>query len=222
MKPITAHIWLFTGLIAGRAHLIDDADGLTIVDASLPGAGRKIVRQLEQSGRKAGDVKHILITHAHPDHVGGLPELQRLTGAEVICHELEKPVVEGSAPIIRPPTGPLANSKQIMPGTPVTRTVADGEMIGGWQAVFTPGHAPGHLAFWSAATGVLLAGDVLFNVFGLTLPPAMLTVDMDEDRRSVAKLAALEPSIICFGHGPALKDDAAGRLKAFAEKIGVG
>jgi glyoxylase-like metal-dependent hydrolase (beta-lactamase superfamily II) len=79
----------------------------------------------------------------------------------------------------------------------------------------TPGHSPGHVSYWREADGVLIVGDVAFNVapiggqVGLREPPAFMTVDTARNRDSIRRLAALEPTLALFGHGPPLRDPAA-------------
>jgi len=213
--------------------MTEDADGgVSIIDAGLKLATDRILRQLAASGRQPTDVKRIIITHAHPDHVGGLPSLQAATGAEVIASFVERPYVEGKAPMVTPPKDKLRGIARMMSpskpptlaGTPVDRDVADGEMIpetfGGMQVIFTPGHSPGHISLWQPQKRVLITGDVVmkFPVRGWSLPFSGFTPDMDEDRRSVQRIAALEPLIVCFGHGTPITENAAAQLKAFAAK----
>lgn len=226
MKQIIDNVWNFKGLVAGRVYLVKDPDGLSLIDTGLLGAAPKIARALEAANYKPNDVKRILITHAHPDHVGGLPELAKYTGAEVISSTLEKPVVEGEAPVERPPkellTGMsrmMAQKPALLKGTPVNRSVSDGDMIpevlGGLQVIFTPGHAPGHISFWQPDLKFLFLGDVLFHLLGLRLPPAAFTPDMRENIRSLHKVTALEPDSVCFGHGEPFVGDAARRLNNY-------
>jgi glyoxylase-like metal-dependent hydrolase (beta-lactamase superfamily II) len=211
----------FTGLGGGRVYLIVDADGLTVVDAGTTIAVAPIVRQLGRLGRSPREVRRILVTHAHPDHVGGLPRLKELTGAEVWCSEPERPVVQGETPIPRPPPESLRGLAKLMrpgettlPATRVDRVVADGETVGdGLVAVASPGHAPGHLAFWQPAQRTLLCGDAMMHLFGLRAPFGPFTVDQAEARRSIRRLAELEPELVLFGHGPPLHG-AADRLRS--------
>jgi glyoxylase-like metal-dependent hydrolase (beta-lactamase superfamily II) len=224
MKQIAPGFYYFTGLTVGRVYLIEDPDGLTIVDAAVPPSGKKILHQLAEKGHKPDDVKRILITHAHPDHVGSLPELAAATGAEVIASAIERPVIEGKISIPRNMNRLVKMPDTKVKGTPVTRPVQDGDMIetmGGMQVVLTPGHAPGHITFWQPQRKILIAGDVIFHRSALRLPPPILTVDMEENKRSIAKVVGLAPEIVCFGHGEPLTQNAAEQLKTFAKSVGA-
>ena len=230
MKKVAPQVYRFSGLTAGNAYLIDDADGLTIIDTSIAPSGAKILKQITALGRQLSEVKRILITHAHPDHIGGLPEVQQATGAQVIASALEKPVIQGEMPIPRGPddkkTGLarfISMPETTMPGTPVHRVVEDGEILpevlGGLQVVATPGHAPGHLAWWQPAQRILFCGDTIFRLPNLRLPFSFFTVDMAENKRSIARLAALDADIVCFGHGKPLVENTAQSIRGFSAKV---
>lgn len=230
LQPICPGLHFFSGLNVGRVYLIDDADGYTLIDTSIASAAPKILKQLSASGRNPRDVRRILITHGHPDHVGGLPALKEATGAQTWASAIERPVIEGRQPIPRvPPQNRIGLARVIsmpettVPGSPVDRELEDGErldeIMGGLQVVFTPGHAPGHLSFWQPEQRILFCGDVIFRLPNLRLPFSFLTVDMEEDKRSIARLVALDPAVVCFGHGDPLKDPA--QLRSFAQRVGA-
>lgn len=223
MKRILPGLSSFTGLLVGRVYCIEDADGLTIIDASLSSAGNKILKQLQAMGRQPADVKRILITHAHPDHVGALPMLKERTGAQVMASALERPVIEGKQSIPRAP-GRLRPPETRLKPTLVDRELNEGdvlpEVMGGLQVLLTPGHAPGHLAFWQPEKRILFCGDVIFHMRNLGLPFSFLTVDMEENKRSVRRLAELDAAVVCFGHGEPLLANAAQAIREFAAKIG--
>ncbi|MEO8394118.1 MAG: MBL fold metallo-hydrolase [Chloroflexota bacterium] len=221
MKSIAANLYTFEGLIAGRAYLIEDPDGLTIIDGSLPNSTDKLIGQITASARRVTDIKRILLTHAHGDHIGALPTLRTQSGAPIIASEIEKPYAEGTLPVSRPGAG-LKVPAQTIRGITVDRTVKDGDMIdalGGLQVIATPGHSPGHISFWQPERKILIAGDVMMHLFGLRLPFAIATPDMDENIRSIKKVAQLDPEIICFGHGEPLTQNAAAQLRAFADRL---
>ncbi len=216
MRLIAPGLYAFTGLIMGRSYLIEDADGLTVIDASLPGAGQKMARQIEASGHKLTDVKRILITHAHYDHIGGLKHLQLLTGAQVITSSGERDVVEGKALMM-----PLRMTWKdtVMVERVVGEEDTLDDVLGGLVVLETPGHTLAHISFWQPQKRILFCGDVMMNLVGLTLPFAAFTPDMALDRRSVARLAELEPEIVCCGHGALITENAAARLHVFAARV---
>lgn len=233
MKQILPGFYTFTGLLVGRVYMSDDPDGITIIDTGLDLAADRIVNQLGEAGRKPSDVKRILITHAHPDHIGGLPKLKAATGAEVICSAGERPVIEGKIPIPLPPRERVPGiwrlmpmSPRMLPTVPVDRELMEGDVLsdvmGGLHVVATPGHAPGHLAFWQPEHKLLITGDVLMRMFGrLRLPFAAFTFDMDEDKRSIKKLAAFDAEIVCFGHGEPITKNTAEVIRGFAHRVGA-
>jgi glyoxylase-like metal-dependent hydrolase (beta-lactamase superfamily II) len=223
VKTILPGLSYFTGLMVGRVYCIEDGDGLTIIDASLPPAGNQILKQVQAMGRQPADIKRILITHAHPDHVGALPLLKERTGAQVMASAQERPVIEGKVPVPRAP-GRLRPPETRYKGTPVDRVLSEGdvlpEVMGGLQVLFTPGHAPGHLAFWQPEKRILFCGDVIFHFRNLTLPFSFLTGDVEENKRSVRRLAGMDAAVVCFGHGEPLVENAAQAIRDFAERVG--
>ena len=223
MQQILPGLYTFTGLFAGRVYAIEDSDGFTLIDASIPPAGAKIIKQLANAGHLPSSIKRILITHAHPDHVGSLPFLQEKSGAQVMASALEAEVIEGKTAVPRRATNPRPPETKY-PGSPVNHILSDGEIIaevmGGLQAIHTPGHAPGHLAYWQPEKKVLFCGDVIFRIpRNMRLPFAMLTVDMAENIRSIGRLATLQPQLICFGHGQPLIVKASKKLNEFVLKV---
>ena len=101
------------------------------------------------------------------------------------------------------------------PPREVDRVLQEGDEVAGFRVVHAPGHAPGEVIFFRDSDRVAICGDVIRNISYLTLrtklaePPADLTPDPAENRRSIRKLAELNPSLILPGHGPAV-DDIAG------------
>lgn len=233
MKQIIPGLHMFSGLFFGRVYLIEDSDGLSIIDASIESAADKIIRQLKAAGHQPSDVKRILITHGHPDHIGGLPMLQEITGAKVIASAIERPVIEGTTPIPRVAADKLSGIAKLMrprkdetmPGTPVDRVVEEGskipEVMGGLEVLATPGHTYGHVTFWQPEKKIAFCGDVIMRMWSLSLPFAAFTVDMEANKRSIKRLAELDADMICFGHGNPFTEGTAQTIRAFARKVGA-
>ncbi len=233
MHRIIPGLYTFTGLPVGRVYLITEGEGLTLIDASVSFAAGTILRQITKLGFAPSDVRRILITHAHPDHVGALAALVDATGAEVWSSRLERPVIEGAIPVPMPPLDDLRGVARLMrpgqtffPRVAVARELHDGEMLpevfGGLQVIATPGHAPGHLAFWHAEQRVIIMGDVIMNFPPrMRLPFAAFTYDMAENIRSLGRVVRLAPQIACFGHGKPITVNTTERIGAFARKMGA-
>jgi hydroxyacylglutathione hydrolase len=105
----------------------------------------------------------------------------------------------------------------------VDRVLREGDEVAGFQVLDVPGHSAGHVAYWRETDRVLILGDVLNNqdlrtgLPGLHEPPKIFTPDPARNRESARKLAALEPAIVAFGHGPPLTDTQ--KLVDFVEKL---
>ena len=224
MQKIVDNLYTLDGMIVGRVYLIQDPDGLTLIDASIAPRANAILKEIEKAGFKPTDVKRILITHAHPDHVGALNKVQAATGAQVWAGQAEANVIESKNAVITPTRENVKGLWKYFIPSGVSfkpRILKDNDMLtevlGGMVALHTPGHAVDHFAFWQPERRILICGDVIFNMIGLTLPLPFVTVDMEQDKRSAARLIALNPDLICFGHGVPLRGaDAAQKLAAFA------
>jgi glyoxylase-like metal-dependent hydrolase (beta-lactamase superfamily II) len=98
------------------------------------------------------------------------------------------------------------------PPCPVERILQDGDEVAGFRVVHAPGHTPGHCMFFRDSDRLCIAGDVLANVNFLTgrselrETPTFFSVDPAQNRRSMQTLVDLKPRVVCFGHGPPLRN----------------
>jgi glyoxylase-like metal-dependent hydrolase (beta-lactamase superfamily II) len=167
------------------------------------------------------------LTHAHPDHQGA---------SHAICERLQIPLWCGEADVHAMETpGAISNSQApgwlndlqkrfwTGPPHPVARALREGDDVAGFTVLEVPGHSPGHVAYWRERDRTLILGDVLNGMNLLTSrrelrePPAVFTPDPARNRESARRLAALEPALVCFGHGPPLRDPRA--LSEFASRL---
>lgn len=191
-----------------NAYLI----GSIIVDAGVRSSAADLKKAIGSRPLTA----HVL-THAHSDHQGS---------SAFLCETYKLPLWCGAADVTAAQTGlvtgeypnprhPIARFQQRFwagPGNPVTRALREGDMVGDFCVIETPGHASGHLALWRERDRVLIAGDVLVNMDMLTTlpglhePPTIFTHDIAQNRQSIRKIAALKPGVLGLGHGPVLRD----------------
>ena len=227
---IVEGIYRVDGVRGCQVYLVEGANQLALVDAGMPGATPKVLAAIEAIGRKPEDLRQIVVTHYHRDHVGSLAELAAATGAEVCVHALDAPVVRGESPMppvrVRGPLGgllsPLLNRWARPPKpSPVDRELQDGDELkaAGLKVVHVPGHTPGQIALHMPSKKVLFVGDAVLNVLGLRPPLGFFTVDKAQARESIRKLAALQCDVVCFGHGTPLMHEATTGLRRFAEKL---
>ncbi len=214
-----------------NAFLIAGEDGLALVDSGLPRRKDAILGVVAGIARQPADLKHILITHYHVDHMGSLADLKGACDAKSYVHPADSPVVRGDEPqpgpnpssLLGKLAGPVLERLSPVPtAAAVDVEVQDGEELpiaGGIKVLHTPGHTPGHLAFLLPAKKVLFVGDAADNVLRLGPPFGMYTVDPEQAKESIRKLAALEFDVACFGHGRVLKGEAHLRFRRLVEKL---
>lgn len=184
-------------------------DELTVIDTGIPGTTRVILDAIRGLKKRPEHVKHILITHADLDHVGSLAGFANATGATVYASEASKPYIENADLPEHLPTPAMLLARPLtrlfQKKATVHRTFTDGETLpisNGINAYAAPGHTPENHVFYWKRQGVLFAADLFFSQSGtLGLTPQAISWDMDEARESARKLLALQPSIICPGHG---------------------
>jgi glyoxylase-like metal-dependent hydrolase (beta-lactamase superfamily II) len=192
----------------------------------------------------------IVLTHIHPDHAGSARELARLWDLPVHVHPAELPLASGrylpqyASPLDRWLIAPLlaltprraveaSVSRSSLEGTAVPFDPAAGVPgLPDWQAVSTPGHTPGHVAFFRRGDRVLITGDAVLTVDLNSLPgllsgkhqvagpPYISTWNWPAAKESVAALARLEPEVLACGHGrPMGGMQAAAGLASFSARL---
>jgi hydroxyacylglutathione hydrolase len=195
-----------------NAYLVGDV----LVDAGTPRSGRALVEKCRDRGLAA----HAL-THAHPDHAGGSRAVCSELGIPCWASEGDAAAVEaGETEVARTWARPVLERVAGFPPQSVQRRLREGDDVAGFTVLEVPGHSAGHIALWRESDRVLVCGDVFLNMHFLTTrpglhePPKPLTTDPARNRESARRLAALEPAIAVFGHGPPMRD-AAAKLRDF-------
>jgi glyoxylase-like metal-dependent hydrolase (beta-lactamase superfamily II) len=180
-------------------------------------AGRRWDKRRIFSELEGREISMVALTHVHPDHQGCAKAVCEARGVPLACHADDVDAMEGRRPVAASPK-PVAQAFGKMwtgPAHQVDRVLQEGDEVAGFRVVHAPGHSPGEVIFFRDSDRVAICGDVIRNITYVTMrtrlaePPADLTPDPAENRRSIRKLAELEPSLILPGHGPAVSDLAA-------------
>jgi hydroxyacylglutathione hydrolase len=213
---------------AGPARVYYVAPENTLIDAGMPGTTDKIISALAQIGVQALQVKRIVLTHHHIDHVGSLWELKRRTGAQVIAHVSDADYISGKR-LRRPPrqfTARILHSlmgllrPRNLQGVDVERRVSDGDRIGEMTVLHTPGHTPGHICL--LRDGYLFSGDLLQASAGeFRETPHIFTTDVPTARSSIRAIARLDFAVILSSHNPPRVFGAVDRVRALANELGM-
>jgi len=200
-------------------------DDLTLIDTGMPKNSAKIVKYIQDVlKRKPSEIKTIVLTHFHVDHVGDAFDLKKLSGAKVAIHKKDADYVSGrkTPPVPRGVMGLIF--KVLMPlffrSKPVEPDIKlnDGDTIAGLTCIHTPGHTPGSICLFDPASKILFAGDLL-RFDGISIKTGPLALDTREVQQSINKIAALDFDIMLPGHGIPLRPDASVKVREFAKSL---
>lgn len=204
-----------------NCYLVEEEDGLTLIDTLMAGSGKAILEVAAATGKV---IKRIALTHAHVDHIGSIDELHAASPeAEVLIGVREARLMQGDKSLDEnePQNEPRGGFPSVQ--TRPTRTLNEGDRVGSLEVVFAPGHTPGHIAFLDTRDRSLIAGDALQTKGGtavsgqlkLLFPlPAFATWHKPTALQSARKLVELEPTRLAVGHGRVLENPVPGMQKA--------
>ena len=210
---------LGNGLI--NAYLLADGGAVTIIDAGVPGYWGDLPAELAAMGRTIEDVRAIVLTHGHSDHIGFAERGRVERGWPVHVHEIDATLARGEVPNPAKGLGPVKigpllsflwfGARHGGLRTTVLKEVAtygDGATLdvpGSPRVILVPGHTPGSVALHVPSHDALFAGDALATkavTTGATGPLiAPFTADPDEARRSLERLREIEAHWLLPGHG---------------------
>lgn len=178
-------IYLLTGTgLSSNIYLLGTQD-LTLIDVGNDSQPHTIITELHKTHLNIKDIKQIIITHTHLDHIGGLYELLNYITPKIYVHKTEQSLISS-----------IIKSKQLM-------AVHDGDLIatevGSLQAFHTPGHSPGAICLYDQTKRILYSGDTVFSN-GLFGRCDLRGGDAKALVQSLHRLRALDTIILLPGH----------------------
>ncbi len=203
------------------AYLVDEPQ-LTLIDAGLVGSGKRVAQQVARLDRSMSDLRRIICTHAHPDHIGGVREIADEREVEILMHPAD---LDGLKVTLRDAVANRNRGQLIAyftrhPGE--ATPVEDGQLLpvlGGLQVVHTPGHTPGSICLYAPRHKLLFVGDALQVIRGkVTFASSVFSEDLPLAMASVSRMAELDVETIVFSHYPAWRDEANRTLAALAKR----
>ena len=197
-SPGGAGGWRRVDLSFVSAYLLIRGAEVAVVDLGTDGSAGAIESALKGAGSGWNAVRHVILTHRHPDHVGGLAGVAPQVDAVFYAGEADISAIDSAKPL---------------------KPVADGDEVFGLRIVGTPGHTAGHVSVFDPSTGTLVAGDALRTTSGLIGPDPQYTDDKTQAAASVRKLAAFDVRAILPGHGDPLTTGAADALHKLAASL---
>jgi len=213
-------------------YLVEEEGELTAVDAGLPGFKKTLAADMAMLGSELGDIKAVILTHSDSDHTGVADELHD-AGARVLIHSADEPKLRKPGPksgdakpinlvpeMWRPSFWRQFGSMLLSGAGRPTRindaqTFGDGEVLdvpGRPRVIATPGHTPGHCAFYFEQHGALFVGDAMctLNVITARTGPQPFPRPMNESNadalRSLDAIESVDAEITLFGHGEPWRD----------------
>ncbi len=245
------------GISRSNIYFVRSGSSWVLIDTASTNCSQLILKTAESLFGTGTMPASILLTHDHPDHAGSAVELARMWDCPVYVHPDEMPIATaGDLPTIEKYANPLDRRiilpiLRLMPRRRVETIISESSLEGvvqvyvpgtsppglpDWECIHSPGHTPGHVAFFRASDRVLITGDAVVTVDLNSFPGFLLwCLKLDRNRvsgppwystwnkqaagESIDALAVLEPRVLASGHGlPMTSDNTARELRAFANR----
>lgn len=229
LKKIAEHTYQID-LGTVNCFLVQDSNGLTLVDTGYEGDEVKIYKALKEIGKQPSDIKQIILTHLHADHAGAAANIKEALKIPVYASKTDGTLLETGVSLRDNTKTTKGFLNQLLKKLFVKdiykinkleniNFVADKQVLPFGNEIkvhFTPGHSAGHISFLVKSDNLLIAGDICANNLGLT--PSIVNEDLEIGLKTLKQLGEISFDKACFGHGnPILKDAKRKLLNKFAK-----
>ncbi|MFC4802845.1 MBL fold metallo-hydrolase [Neobacillus sp. GCM10023253] len=216
-KGYLYQVTFMANLFPVNCYLVDEDDGLTLIDAALGFGAKGILQAAERIGKP---ITKIVLTHAHEDHVGALDLLkERLPDVPVYISVRDNRLMCGDRSLdSHEDQTPIKGGVPKKLKTRANVLLKEGDELGHLRVVESPGHTPGSMSFLDLRTKALVAGDAFQTRGGIAVAgdirplfpfPAFGTWSKQTALKSASKLAELNPSLLAVGHGEMVENPVA-------------
>jgi glyoxylase-like metal-dependent hydrolase (beta-lactamase superfamily II) len=196
-EPVAEGIGRIAGFV--NSYTYREGDETLLIDTGFARKAGPIVRAFQRADVPLGEVKRVLLTHHHVDHMGGAAYLVQSTRAPLACHGDDAAFVDGR---VKAPMPLLMRLFVRVHPAPVAVMLKDGDRVGSLVVLHVPGHTPGEVALYHPERRILFSGDSVVEQKGhLTLPGAKFASSMSQAVASLGKLRSLDVDLLLPGHG---------------------
>ena len=202
MLKVTDNIYIPESAVFVKVFVLGDKDDFTLIDTGVPEMGEPIIQELEADGFKLENLKQVILTHKHIDHIGGLKTILEHCSPALAAHENDIAAIEADM------------KKMQFAKTTIDKHLKDGDIIdllGGLKVINLPGHTAGSIALYQKNKKMMFVGDVIKDIpdNGLCIgKPEHYNEDTEQTLIDGQKLLEYDIEIALLSHGrPILKDD---------------
>jgi glyoxylase-like metal-dependent hydrolase (beta-lactamase superfamily II) len=227
MVEILQGVHQIDGVNANSYLVLEDDGSLTLIDTGTSAGGKKILDYVRTNlSKQLSDVKTIVLTHAHIDHIRGALAIKKATGAKVSIHELDAEYLSGKKKLPSPggAVGFLFKIFSVFFRSPAVEPdvrLKEGDRVGSHLSVVnTPGHTPGSITLYDQGRKLVFVGDAITNRGGkLQGSPRQFTVDLQQANRSIQKISTMDFEVLMSGHGDVVKSGGTQKVRELVSTL---
>lgn len=211
------------GVRGAASFLAISGPAAAVIDTGIPGNEKRIVAYATKVGFAPRQLRYIVVTHPDLDHSGSVAKLKALTGAQVAIHGADAPRLSGEKKLKETKGAPgillgvLETFVRFAPVNP-DLVLKDSDRVLDLLVVHTPGHTDGSICLYREGQAMFVGDALGTDSSGrFRLPPRSLSVDMDQAKESIRRIASFNYELILPGHGPSITKNGSASLDAFVK-----